>query len=76
VEEGNTATMWRVSGIALKTSLHFHLLGIAAREDKIVPQAVVTILNQIYEVEADILLLFFYDPSDISSLRTDISAFC
>jgi hypothetical protein len=50
-------------------------LGIAALEDKIVQQAVAKILNQIHEVEADILLLFLYDPSDISSLRTYISAF-
>jgi hypothetical protein len=50
-------------------------LGIAALEDKIVQQAVAKILNQIHEVEADILFLFLYDPSDISSLRTDISAF-
>jgi hypothetical protein len=48
---------WSVSGTALKKSLHTEgrgrqrPLGIAALEDKVVQQAVVAILNEIYEVD-------------------------
>jgi retron-type reverse transcriptase len=51
------STSWSVSGTTVETSLHTEgrwaatPLGIAALEDKLVQQAVVTILNQIYEVD-------------------------